>query len=362
MKYLLASGIYPPEIGGPATAIAALVLALREQGKDVVVVTYGEPRKEENVCVVSRKGPTWLRYLRFAFAIRRRLHAGDVLLATDVFSVGIPARLALFGKRNVFLLRLGGEWMWEGAVQKGQVHETLRAFWSRKQGGWRKRFALWNYRWILRRSTRVAVTSDLLGDLLKTIAPKAAGKLTTVWNASPEVTATLPVHEVHHPLRLLYIGRFARVKNVPFLAHVIRDLHDHGFPVACTFVGDGTELADVKQVLAGVPSMVFAPPTAHERLPELFAQADVHVLPSLSDICPNSVLESLALGVPVLITDEHGLPHGLPGVVEIPPTDAEAWVVSLHRLADPDAYRALRSAVEPAQLPAGKSLVEFCLG
>ncbi len=362
MKYVIATGIYPPEIGGPATAIAALVQSLREQEKDVIVVTYGVPRDEKNVFAVSRKGPTWLRYIRFVSAIRRRLRSGDVLLATDVFSAGIPARLALLLKRNTFLLRLGGEWMWEGAVQQGKVHEPLRAFWQRKQGGWKKRFALWNYRWIMKRAARIAVTSGLLGDLLKQIAPKATGKMTTVWNVSPEVTSTLPVHDVHRPLRLLYIGRFARVKNVPFLAHVIRDLFDHGFSVACTFVGDGTELAEVKHILSGVPSMVFAPPTAHDRLPNLFAQADVHVLPSLSDICPNSVLESLALGVPVLLTDEHGLPRGLPGVVEIPPTDAEAWAVSLHRLADPDAYRALRSAVRPAELPAGPTLVEFCLG
>ena len=42
MKILLATGIYPPESGGPATYTMGLASALRSRGHEVMIVTYGE--------------------------------------------------------------------------------------------------------------------------------------------------------------------------------------------------------------------------------------------------------------------------------------------------------------------------------
>ncbi len=56
MKFLLATGIYPPEIGGPATVIAQAAKNLRDAGHDVVVVTYGnENAVDGDVVHVSRR-------------------------------------------------------------------------------------------------------------------------------------------------------------------------------------------------------------------------------------------------------------------------------------------------------------------
>ena len=42
MKIVLATGIYPPMIGGPATYTHALAERLSASGHDITVITYGE--------------------------------------------------------------------------------------------------------------------------------------------------------------------------------------------------------------------------------------------------------------------------------------------------------------------------------
>jgi len=352
MRYLIAVGIYPPEIGGPSTVIQELVKQLKERGEQVTVVTYGEAREVSEVMNVPRTGGVVARYSRFFLTVRKLLTPDTLVLATDVFSVGIPVRLALVGKSNKMMLRLGGEWFWEDSVEKGRIFVPLKDFWRNDRGSWRRRFAKLNYGWQLKRAGKIAVTSELLGGVLQSICPQAAGKIQTVSNfVKPQACAAEAVTRPHTPLRLLYVGRFARVKNVPFLARTIKVLADGGNEVACTLAGDGPTIAETRKILGQVRHTIFLGNVAHEKIAELLGENDLLVLPSLTDICPNIVLEALACGVPVLMTKEHGLSPGLGGVIELPPTDQAAWMAAIRRISESDEYGRLRAQISLPDKP-----------
>jgi len=286
-----------------------------------------------------------------------------VVIATDVFSVGIPVRLALIGRTNKFLLRLGGEWWWEDSVEKGRTFVPLKEFWQKLKPTWRTVLAKLNYHWIMHRAQKIAVTSEMLGDVLKTVDPKATSKITIVENVSPAncQSDNREVTGPHTPLRLLYVGRFARVKNVPFLARVIKRLHEGGLAVQCTFAGDGPDFATTQQILAGVPGIKFLGKVEQGKIPELLQESDLLVLPSLSDICPNVVLEALACGVPCLITKEHGLGVGLKGMLEPDPQNFVDWKTKIAELASAEAYLSLRKQVEMPRLKIDVQLKNFLL-
>ncbi len=77
MKILLATGIYPPDIGGPATYVRHLAQELTKRGTEVTVVTYGEVESGKwkvesgwKVFHVSKSGGPLLRWRRYAQALK----------------------------------------------------------------------------------------------------------------------------------------------------------------------------------------------------------------------------------------------------------------------------------------------------
>jgi glycosyltransferase involved in cell wall biosynthesis len=268
-----------------------------------------------------------LRYLFFVGTLRSELRKGDQVYATDVFSVGIPMRLALIGQKNRFTVRLGGEWCWEDAVNHRE-RVTLREFWSQPETIKRK-LMRWNYRWILNRAERIYVTSELLREvLIEKIVPACKDKIVT----HPNTTAVRPgIPDAPRGtgiLHLIYIGRFAPVKNVPFLARVLRKLVEKGVAFEMEFVGSGSEETLVRQALGGMEGVRFFGSLPHEKAMKRLTMSDALLLPSLSDMNPNSAIEALALGKPCFITQEHGLaPHPL--LHELDPKDEDAWVEAI---------------------------------
>lgn len=334
MKIAIATGIYPPEIGGPATVMALLVQDLKNRGHDVTVVTYGAKDESENGVVrVSRRRSVVGRYLAMARTIRGLLGPTDVLFATDVFSVGIPARAALVGRSSPFVLRLGGEWAWEDAVTKRGLRVTLREYWSNNAYGPVHGLKRLLARLVLARAARVVVTSSLLCDVLDRIDDHVAPRVVTVPN-DPTKRSCIPApHAPSEALRILYAGRFAPVKNVPMFARALRAARGRGAPISMLFVGDGEERAECERILDGMNDVRFLGVRAPHDIENLLSETDLYVLPSLSDICPNGVLEAVGCGVPCLVTREHGLPTGVGGIRELDPKDERAWTEALVELA-----------------------------
>ncbi|MBP9750382.1 MAG: glycosyltransferase, partial [Candidatus Peribacteraceae bacterium] len=131
MKIVLATGIFPPDIGGPATYAANLARELAHIGHRVTVVTYGAARPatgDYGVRAVAKDGGPLLRWRRYAAALREEAKDADVVEAFSSVSAGIPTVFArLRGPKLV--LRLGGDFPWERATDRGYP-KSLRAWFT----------------------------------------------------------------------------------------------------------------------------------------------------------------------------------------------------------------------------------------
>lgn len=347
MKVIIATGIYPPDIGGPATVVKRLVHAIECEGHTVQVLTLGDRQNiyDANVYCINKSAPIWLRIWRTVCWLRQHVDDSTLLIATDVSSVGIPARLALLGKRTPFVLRLGGEWCWEYAVNHGAVC-TLREYWEYTQPNIRDRVIRRCMWWVMQRAQRVIVTADLLKTLFERHFPgRYRPQFDVIENTSVYQPKALSFHAPSSPRRLLYVGRFAPVKNLVFLAEVLRTVHELGCNFQMTFVGDGQEFARVRRMLLDVPNVVFLGRLAKDEVRQMMDQSDLLVLPSLTDIAPNVVHEALSRGLPCLVTEESGLPQNLGGVRCLSPRDHRAWVDELRALTDLDIYLTLQRSI-----------------
>lgn len=102
---------------------------------------------------------------------------------------------------------------------------------------------------------------------------------------------------------LLYVGRISKEKDLDVLAGAYRKLREEGLPVALALVGEGPYSRELKESLPGV---TFTGYLEGEELAKAFASADVFLFPSTTDTFGNVVLEALASGLPVVVSDQGG--------------------------------------------------------
>src|SRR6185295_19881009 len=85
MRFVFLTGIWPPDVGGPATHGPDFARFLVARGHSVRVVTMGDGEPSERPCqveVVSRRLPFPLRYGQVALRGARAARAADVVYAT----------------------------------------------------------------------------------------------------------------------------------------------------------------------------------------------------------------------------------------------------------------------------------------
>ncbi len=104
-------------------------------------------------------------------------------------------------------------------------------------------------------------------------------------------------------IRLLYVGRISREKDLDVLANAYRRLRDDGLPVQLFVVGHGPYSEKLAQSL---PEAVFTGYLTGKDLATAYASADIFVFPSTTDTFGNVILEAQASGVPVIVSDSGG--------------------------------------------------------
>ncbi|HET9938836.1 MAG TPA: glycosyltransferase, partial [Gaiella sp.] len=164
MKVVVVSGIWPPDVGGPASHAPALAAALREAGHEVVAVTTAaaEPAPEAYRVEWVRRGlPAPLRHLAVSRAVARAARDADVVYATTMIRrASLGSRLA----RRPLVAKLVADEAYERERRSGRYDGTLAEF-QEHAGGVRVRALRATRTAALRRARRVVVPSAYLREI-----------------------------------------------------------------------------------------------------------------------------------------------------------------------------------------------------
>jgi glycosyltransferase involved in cell wall biosynthesis len=310
MKIVLATGIYPPDIGGPATYVAGLEAELRDRGHDVTVITYARPMSGHDITLskgvvkVSNAGGTIARWKRYRRALREQASESDVIIAFTSVSVGVPLMWSKLTKPKK-ILRLGGEFFWERYTDGGGS-KGLAAWYRSRFGMWRILNAVFMHG-ILSSFAHVVYSTQFQRQIHER-AYRHLPSLSVIENAVP--SGKRAPHTLHSPLRLLFMGRFVRFKHLPVLIEALALLPD----AELTITGDGPQkkhLLEQVRRLGLLDRVTFLPPMLGDAKTKLFAEHDLLVIPSVTEISPNVALEAASAGLPVILTAETGLSSAL---------------------------------------------------
>lgn len=111
--------------------------------------------------------------------------------------------------------------------------------------------------------------------------------------------------------RILFVGRLHPVKGIRYLLGAMSMVHQNMPEAKLILVGDGEErelLENLTDSLEIRECVEFAGRVPHERIQDYMDQAEVFVLPSLSEGFPVTILEAMACGLPVVATCVGGIP------------------------------------------------------
>lgn len=118
--------------------------------------------------------------------------------------------------------------------------------------------------------------------------------------------------------KVIYVGRVAKEKDLDLLPEVWKKVHKAVPSASLVIVGDGPYLKELKSELKDT-NTVFTGFMGGENLYKSFASADVFLFPSTTDTFGNVVLESLASGVPAIVSNIGGpkdiVQDGITGIV-----------------------------------------------
>jgi glycosyltransferase involved in cell wall biosynthesis len=303
MRIVLATGIYPPQIGGPATYAKSLAHELSALGMQVTVLAYGDPEPgvSWHTVGVSRGGIFLHRWLRYARALRIHASNADAVYVLSSVSVGIPLILAGIPRTVTRVLRLGGDFFWERYTQRGGSKGLVDWYAS-------KPFSVRLFATVLRQFDHLLFSTKFQRDLYAqsyTSLPKSS----VIENALPRMSAP-DERRVSDPFRLLWMGRMTPLKNVESLVRAMVDVKG----ATLLLVGTGPSLPGIRSLIESLDlhgRVAIAEPVSPGQRDLLFMEHHALVLPSFSEVSPNIALEARASGLPVIVTKEVGLSDAL---------------------------------------------------
>lgn len=158
------------------------------------------------------------------------------------------------------------------------------------------------------------------------------------------------------PIKLLFVGRLIKFKNLETLLEAIALLRQQAKrPFILEIVGDGTQRAQLEQQVSeqGIARNVhFTGWIERSQIVPKYQEADIFVTPSIWEGMPNTVLEAMACGLPIIATDVQGsrelVQNGKNGHL-VPVMDPEALVKAMLALME-DGYERRRMGKESRRI------------
>lgn len=283
LKILICSGIYPPDVGGPAKYAKNLREEFLRAGNSARALAYG----------LEKKLPVGARHILYFFRTIFVLPKIDFIIGLDLFSTGFPAVLAgkIFGKKVI--LRVGGDFLWETYVESTGNLLKLKDFYAnRPHLSLKFKIIALLQKFALKNASALAFNSKWQKDFFEKVYGLEPRKNFVIENFYPEKTASLENENKSTEPVFLFAGRKIKFKNLKLLEEVFKEIVSDG---------TGARLEIVDNLF-------------QKELREKIKNSYALIVVSISDFAPNFIIEGLAESKPFVLAKDCGLMEKLGGL------------------------------------------------
>lgn len=313
MRIVIATGIYPPDIGGPATYSQLIGREFSKRGNKVVVICYSDKeqrrmnKEQFRVVRILRKHRKSIRHFLYFWNLLKLAWSYDIIYGQGSASSGLPALLVSKILKKKFLFRLGGDNIWEKAIEQEKTWLPLCQYY--KSGLFKKQGIIFKiFTWVLKSTDLVIFSTKFQRDICLRYAGLRKKKTIIIKNAFPDLRNMTRLPSFSE--QILFAGRLIKVKNLKLLIKIFSEVFSEANKnIQLRIIGDGPEkkkLQDLVKELHLEKNIIFENRTSQQESLERIRRCYFVVLPSLTEISPNLVLECIKLNKPILLTQNTG--------------------------------------------------------
>lgn len=310
MKILICTGIYPPKTSGPAQYAEKMNNLWSKMGNRVVVKTY----------TIENYLPTGLRHLFYFLKILPSVLSSDAVFCLDTFSVGFPAVLAcsIFGKKNI--IRTGGDFLWEGYVERTGDTVLLRDFYDTRLDklSIKEKIIFDVTKWTLNNTSLLVFSTDWQRNIfLKPYSLDLENTIVIENHYDKIIDNNLDNSDFTENKNFVAGTRPLKWKNISTLKKVFSD----------------NEILSAGAVLD-------LESASHADFLKKISNSYAVILVSLGDISPHMIIDAISLNKPFIVTIENGIMNRIGDIaITVDPKNEEDIKQKILWLLEPHNYK-----------------------
>lgn len=317
-KIIIATGIYPPDIGGPANYVRILEEDLPAKGYSVRVVTFSDAEGEDgkkSVIRIKRGGNFVLKYARYLRALLKYARHSDLIYAQGPVASGLPALLAAKILKKRYYLKIVGDYAWERGRQKSGIRDTIEVFQAKKYDLTTEIIRRIE-RTTARNAEQVIVPSGFLEKIARQWGVREEN-LSLVYNSARSAYIKESKEELRRSMGLsgkiiVSSARFVPWKGFMALIDLMPPVLKEYADAKLIIIGEGAEKRKYQERIKALgleKSVSILPRQTQNNLWRYLKASDLVILNSAYEGLPHFLVEALSLGSTVAASRSGGNPE-----------------------------------------------------
>jgi len=305
MDILITVGIFPPDIGGPASFVPKIAKYLINKGHNVKIICLSDKehltyKDDINVIRINRNSPIIFRWLKTIVKIYSNSKKSDLIF---VNGLGTETTIANLFIRKKVIRKIVGDPVWERVYNKNLIDESFDDFQENNHGlsiSLQKMIRNWS----INKSNLIITPSQHLKNFIDKIG---FDKNIFVINNGVNIEQHNKVVLENNIIQLLVVSRLVSQKNIDSIIKAVKVMENEN--IILNIVGEGSEINNLKLLVKKYEldkKINFIGKIENTKLNEYLKNADIFIQASNYEGLPHSILEAMNFEIPILSTDVGG--------------------------------------------------------
>ena len=305
MNILITVGIFPPDIGGPASFVPKISDFLIENGHNVKIICLSEVRNintEDNFDVIriKRSNNLPIRWIKTIYQIVKNGKRSDLIF---VNGLGVESAIANLILQKQLIRKIVGDPVWERAYNKKRITESFDDFQNNKHSFLIEVQKLLR-NWSINSAEIVITPSDHLKSFVSGIG--YSKKILKI-NNGVNITDINRANESKADINLIIISRLVVQKNINIVIEAMKLLDNKNLKLS--IIGEGGEFSKLENTIHDLNlqnQVQLLGKIDNSKISQFLLTADIFIQASDYEGLPHSVLEAINYEVPILSTETGG--------------------------------------------------------
>ena len=302
MRVLVTVGIFPPDIGGPATFVPKIAKYFQDElNYEIEILTLSDNKNSNinddfSVKRIDRNLPIIYRWLKTIFTIYKLGKNKDLIF---VNGLGTETTIANIFLKKKIIRKIVGDPVWERAYSKAKISESFDEF-QVKNYGFSISFQKKVRSFSIKKSDIVVTPSQHLKNFILNLGFKNKIEIINNGVLIPEENTNIFTND---QINITIVSRLVSHKNIKKIIRAISDLNDP--LIYLNIIGDGPELNQLQKISLesnNKDNIIFHGKLNRDDINHIFLKSDIYIQASNYEGLPHSLLEAMSYGIPVLCT------------------------------------------------------------